>query len=553
MRAEYASAQAANSVSFPAPVKGWNAQDTIASMKPGDAYLLDNWIPRPGYAELRRGFAEQVVGFASSVESLLPYRAGSSEKMFAASGAAIYDTTTYGSLGASVVSGLSNARWQSVNFANDAGVWLFAVNGADTPRTYNGTSWGTSAISATVGSISMTGAVIINVMVHKRRLFLQEANSLRVWYLAADAISGTPGLLDLGPVFREGGNLVGMGVWSAAGGVDNPIAAAVFVTDQGEAAVYVGNDPSDADAWSLDGVYSIGKPLGSRAVFQTASDLVIITHDGAVPMSLAKQADRSSQKSRAVTSRIQNAFSLAAATHGEKFGWEAVLYPAGQLAIINVPVVENGMAKQFVQNTQTGAWCQFVGISAACWAYVNGNIYFGGVDGAGVKGVFRWDTGGSDNGTAIQGDAILAFDGCGMPNQMKNFTEMRPILRASSSLRHYVDVLVDYRVIEPTNIPDVGTTSSDGSWGSGLWGMATWTSSRPLQLNWTTVGGIGRVAAPRIRVISNPERSDVGDARWDEALWDEGIWSGGGQPVYPVTRCEMIGFDLMFVRGAGFG
>lgn len=531
-RAQIQSATNARESSIPAPVRGWNAQDPVAAMKPGDAYQLDNWICRAGYVEIRKGFIGHVTGFASQVESLLPYRAGSGEKLFAVSNGEIYETTSSGALGAAAVSGLSNSRFQAVNFANDAGVWLFAVNGADDPRTYNGSAWSTSSISATVGSISMTGADIINVMPHKRRLFLQEKDSLRVWYLAADAIAGTPGLLDLGPVFPEGGNLVAMGVWSAGGGTDNPLAAAVFVTDQGEAAVYVGNDPSDADQWSLDGVYQVGKPLGPRAILKTASDLIIITHDGAIPMSLAKQADRDKQKSKAITSRIQNEFAKASASYGTKFGWEALVYPTGQLAIINVPITELGRSKQFVQSSQTGAWSQFLGINAICWAFVNDQIYFGGQDGSGQRGVYRWDTGGSDNGTAIQCDCITAFQSFGTPGRNKEFTQMRPILRSAPSVLPYVDMLVDYRITQPSNVPDAETISSGGLWGEGLWGSALWTSSKPLRLDWTAAGGCGLVGAARVRVIANPD-----------AVSD----------VYPTVRCELIGFDVIYIPGGIFG
>lgn len=532
LRRRIGSVATARETSIPAPVNGWNAQDPVAGMKPADAYTLENWICRPGYVELRKGHVGHVTGFASAVESLLPYRTGSNESLFACAGTSIYDVTSSGALGAAVVTGLTNARWEAVNFANDAGVWLVAFNGADTPLTYNGSAWSTSSISATVGSISMTGADIINAMMHKRRLFLQEANSLRVWYLAVNAISGTPGLLDLGPVFAEGGNLIAMGVWSAAGANSDATATAVFVTDQGEAAVYAGDDPSDATAWTLVGVYQIGKPLGPRAVLRTASDLIIVTYDGAIPMSLALQADRDKQKSKAITSSIQNEFSKAATAYGDKFGWQAIIYPTGQLAMINVPITELGRAKQFVQSSQTGKWSQFSGINATCWAYIDGAIYFGGQDGAGVKGVYRWDTGGSDNGTSIQADCITAFQHFGTPGRIKNFSQIRPILRAPASVMPYVDMLVDYKITQPTNIPDSGNVSTDGLWGEGLWGEATWTSSKPLRLDWTTAGGDGFVGAVRVRVIANPAQV-----------------SG----VYPSVRCEIIGFDVIYETGDVFG
>ena len=530
MRHEVQSAEIAEKFTVPSPTRGWNAEDPLANLKRGDAYQLDNWIARPGYCEIRKGFAEHVVDFTVVPESFLPYRAGASEKMFAVSDGSIYDTTSAGALGAAVVSGMANSRFQSINVSNDAGVFLLAFNGADVPRKYDGTTWGTSVISATVGSISMTGAVINNAMLHHRRVFLQEKDSLRVWYLPANAISGTPGLLDLGMVFPQGGGLVGMGVFSIGGGGENPQAMAAFVTDQGEVAIYAGNDPSDADAWAIAGVYTIGKPLGRRAIYNKASDLIVVTHDGAISLRAVMAAEGDSQKYKPVTSRIKNAFAMAATSYGTKFGWETIFYPTGQLTIVNVPITELGRAKQFVQS-QTGAWSQFIGINAVCWVYVNDQIYFAGTDGDGVKGVFRWDTGGSDNGVAIQCDLIPAFDQFG-DARFKNFTMLQPILRIAPQLRPFIDMLVDYKLTQPNNVPDSETSGGSGVWGVSLWGVGLWTSANPLRQDWTSTTGAGYAGAPRLRVISNPDPV-----------------SG----VYPTRRCELLVCNGTYTPGSAFG
>ena len=42
----------------PAPVRGWNARDAIASMNEADAVTLDNWFPSAADVMLRKGSAE---------------------------------------------------------------------------------------------------------------------------------------------------------------------------------------------------------------------------------------------------------------------------------------------------------------------------------------------------------------------------------------------------------------------------------------------------------------------------------------------------------------
>src|SRR5882672_9623928 len=93
----------------PSPTDGWDAISPLAEMDPKRAPILINWVPRPGYVELRGGFNQyNNVASTSPVESLMVYRSGSGEKMFAAAGTQIYDVST-NSTAASVVSGLTSA------------------------------------------------------------------------------------------------------------------------------------------------------------------------------------------------------------------------------------------------------------------------------------------------------------------------------------------------------------------------------------------------------------------------------------------------------------
>ena len=109
--------------SIPAPIGGWDASSPLAAMPIQNAQILDNWIPRAGYVELRRGFVPQQTGFGSPIETLMPYRGGpSGDLLFAASGGKIYDVTTQNAPpGAPAYSGAGSNRWNSTSFANAAG------------------------------------------------------------------------------------------------------------------------------------------------------------------------------------------------------------------------------------------------------------------------------------------------------------------------------------------------------------------------------------------------------------------------------------------------
>ena len=132
----------ASTVTFPAPTGGWNARDALASMGKGDAVILDNFVPKTTEVILRPGSSDHVTGITGTVETLSVYaKANGSYQMFAAAGTAIYDVTVAGAVGAAVQSGLSNARWQTVNFATAGGKFTVWVNGADAARYWDGSAW----------------------------------------------------------------------------------------------------------------------------------------------------------------------------------------------------------------------------------------------------------------------------------------------------------------------------------------------------------------------------------------------------------------------------
>src|SRR5215469_9784230 len=102
----------------PVPTDGWDALSPLASMDPKRAPILQNWVPRPGWVELRGGYniwATTGATFTTGqpIESLIIYRALGSEKMFAGVGGKIFDVSTQFSATTSV-SGLVNNRWQYV-------------------------------------------------------------------------------------------------------------------------------------------------------------------------------------------------------------------------------------------------------------------------------------------------------------------------------------------------------------------------------------------------------------------------------------------------------
>lgn len=532
----------------PAPVGGWDAQSPIANMPPENAVILDNFIPRAGYVELRKGYLPWQTGLTIPVETVMVWRSNQTEPddIFAASGGNIYDVSNQNDAPVSVYTGAGNARWQWINFANDAGTFLYAVNGANDPVYYNGTSFASAVITGTAGVITLDPLTLIDVMDHKGRIFFVQNESLRVWYLAPNAIQGEANLLDLGPIFDKGGAILCQATWTLDGG-SGADDLAVWVTTQGQVAVYQGLDPSDADNWALVGVYDLGFPLSRRSLVKYGSDLTLITSDGVVPLSQALKLDRAQENLVALTQRIQNAFQTAATQYRNNFGWEMTLYQKGSLAICNVPVTELATSEQYVQNVQTGAWCRFTNINAYCWAVANDNIYFGGQD-----GVYLWDTGYADDEATITADLKTAFNYFGSRGDLKKFEMLQPILRISSGVAPAVEVLTDFKEAIPTAVPTTIATNAS-KWDEALWDTAIWSAGIETRDGWTSVTGIGYCGAVRMRVSVSPLNYVVLGATDEEVVgFDETGWVGVSRATRNTNApVEVIAFNLKLQNQTG--
>jgi hypothetical protein len=527
---------------IPAPIGGWDAQSPLAAMPLQNAVILDNWIPRAGFVEIRRGFVPQQTGTPGPVESLMAFRGGpGGDVLFAASAGKLYNVTTPGgALASPVYSGFASNRWNYTAYANAAGVWLIAVNGTDTPIGYNAGAWTPlPAITGSSGSITLNPANLFAVTPHQGRLLFTEANTLHVWFPAAGAVGGAMQLLDLGSVFAKGGRLIGVATWSWQFGVTAD-EYAVFMTDQGQIALYSGIDPSNASDWALTGVYDFGPPLGPKALVKYGADLILITSDGIIPLSQALKLDRSQDNTVALTSMIKDAFARA---YAGNYGWQGILYAGdtassdpnadgGSLGIFNIPVTTLGTSMQYASNLSTGAWCRFLGIDAFCWETANGRIFFGS-----TNGVYQWDVGASDDGQTITADVKSAFSAFGAP-QTKRFTMLRPLLNTSALVQPALEMDVDYQESEPTAVPtvvDVGSTTPE------------------IRYDWTSVTGIGYVGAARMQVALRDDPS-VSAVAVDSGLTDvvavdrsDLLATSPGLP-YDVP-CQLIGFDVLFQIG----
>ena len=484
-------------VPIPAPVGGWNTRDGLGNMPITDAINLDNWYPEATDVGPRAGSQTYAQGISDQVETIFSYASGSNLKLFIAAGNILQNISTIGVQGtvaaATVMAGTTafqNSRFQYVNTGTPGGNFLVAVNGADQRQIYNGTIWfaGSTYSASTIQPFS-------NVELFNQRIFYLEKNTLRVIYHhQVNAIGGTVGVaMDLSSQFRNGGKNLCIGTWTRDGGagMDDFL---VVASDQGELAVYHGTDPSSSSTWAKVGIYRIAPPLSERCMEKMGGELVIATRAGISTMSsiLAGLVQQTPY-----TDKIRTSVNDAVSLYGDHWGWQLKYVPLFNWLLLNVPVAEGNFQQQFVMNSQTMAWCRYLGLYANVWEIHNKLLFFGG-DGVVVEQNTSFL---DDDGDNIFVDGRQAASNFGTARQ-KYFNMFRPLINADGEMGLTADINVDFANVIPTNVPDI-TPQQVAEWDVATWDDYYWADEATPQLFWQSCGRLGTYGSVRMRGTIN--------------------------------------------------
>lgn len=479
----------ANSLPIKAPVGGWDVVSPLADMSPDRAIFMDNYYPKPTLVETRKGWQE----FANiptddpdvqahDIRSIMSYnKPNGSNKLFVADQTGIYDVTAGGAV-AVADSVCTNGSWRSVNISTAGGHFLFACNGVDKSRIYNGTAWTVLDSLSTPALTGVDSEDIVNCCAFKSRLYVLLKDSLDFGYMGVNSIAGAVALFPLGAIFNQGGYLVGIDTWSfdAGKGIDDFL---VLWTSQGEVAVYEGYDPTNAATWSLVGVYNIGTPLSYNSTVKVGGDLLLLTSQGVYPISKALK-DSTVDAQVAISYRIQEAFNFYISKYKDLYGWQILFYPEATMLIVNVPFKRDDtknfvFSYQFVMNTTHNAWTRFTNMAAEVWGTHDRKLYF-----AKHNKIYQAWTGNKDGNGAIRAKCKQAFNAL-RTNSNKHIELVKPIIQTNGSYKLGLALDVDFRTDTPLTV--------QGNFGAAisLWDVAEfdvdlWTGST-VEADWRTV------------------------------------------------------------------
>lgn len=488
----------ARNKTLPAPINGWITASNIAEPPEKAATVLENWFPERRSIRLRGGAARKArISSTLATESVFSYEVGATNRLFAATESAIYNTTSPADPDvppAADVSGQTSGRYSTALFSTAGGSYLTVVNGTDARQLYDGTTWATApAITGITGDTN--GDTLSHVWVFANRLFFVQKGTFLAWYLAVDAIGGAvAGSVSLAGIFQEGGELFTGGTWSIDAG-DGMHDQCVFISNKGEVAVYQGTDPSSATTWAKVGDYHTGDMLGKNAIMKVAGDLVMLSADGMIPLSMVQKLDRAALSLNALSAAVEPDWKREAVARTDH--WHVVKWPEKNMAIIAIPTATNRDEMCFVVNTETGKWCKYTGWDTNCITMYQKYAYFGTSDGT----ILQAEVGGDDDGANYVCTYVGQFENWGFEAHSKVAQLMRSTFIASIPFTPKVSVAVNYSTVLPSP-PSAALDVIVDVWDVGLWDVALWDQEgqQSITTRWRSVSGEGFSMAPVIQV-----------------------------------------------------
>lgn len=485
----------ASMFTFPAPIRGWVLNENLAQVQPAGARILDNWLCTTTGVRPRGGSIKHCT-LDDEVTALFSYNS-TTDKFFAATADAVFDCTAPADPEVALTAaftGQTSGDYSTVQFGTAGGDFLYAVNGTDSPRLFNGTTWTAITGASSPAITGVTTSTLSQVWSFANRLFFVQTNTMIAWYLPVDSIGGAANSFSLAGIFRKGGSLLFGASWSidSGAGLDDKC---VFVSTEGEVAVYAGTNPGSAADWSLQGVYSMPRPLGKNAYTTAGGDILIATEVGMIPISAAIQNDLAALESKAVSAPIARYWQEQ--TRSISDGWQIVKVPRRGVMYVSQPDAVGNTETCLAVNLLTGAWSRCTGWDTRCLGFFDDDCFFGSAD----KCVYRMDLGGSDAGTPYTCTLLMQHDSMGAYGVKKSMRQMRAVFQAGSPINPQISAQADFSEELPSPPASAANYSSD-EWDSGLWDTALWDADVVLtnQANWTATGVTGSTIAPALQL-----------------------------------------------------
>lgn len=374
---------------------GLNLADPLDNMGQEFAIQMDNIIPDPNGDKVRSGYILRKSGVFSC---LLPIPTNGTERVFASKSDTIYIYDPDNWATAPTTKGnFTSDEWMNTQFTDGSGaVHTFFANGQDTPQDFS-----SGTLSDSTFTIP-TGVKLDCPLSFKNRLYFV-GGDFTIYYGGVQSISGALTAFSVGSYFKKGGKILAITNWTqdAGQGLNDLF---VIISTEGEVMIYSGTSP-EADDWQTLGVFQIPRPVGKYCAEMVGADVVIITEQGYLPLSMVLSDLRANRT--AISGKINPIVRDKNFTER----WEIHFFSKRGWLFINAPSsVPRYSHEQHVLNIATNSWCRFVGMDGQSWCVLNDKLYF-----CNGTGIYQADTGTTDNGNWITFKVQKAYNQFGTP------------------------------------------------------------------------------------------------------------------------------------------
>lgn len=478
-------------ITLPLYQVGWSSEAPLADKGAGHLLSCKNYVIKQNLLESRKGYFQisfvdtndDPVTFSEAVKTIIPLQ--EYNMIIVASDDTIYVFENIAGIWTlqKSQSGFSGSEWRWAYMNHQ----VIMVNGLDNAQQIFVTDYGLATQDVTIQDWAVTSApskVFDWVAVLNAQPVAGYGNDLSAWYLPVGYVQGAMKEFDIGESAgtpKKGGSIIGgFNINRDAGMSLNAYIG--FITDQGEAIVYTGNDLDDPTNITYNGTYQTGYPLGKTPFINWSGDLIIMTNKGFISAH-SIFANGENQNAQFIFSQRINTWVLDQATKfGKEPGFMGLVVPNEDIVLFNIPQGGNTFV-QAVMNITSGKWSTFTNINAYTMCVANGHLMFGMADGVYQYGISDTDT------NMIPLEIWTSYSNCGSDYLKRlNFIQIR---HASSNKIHLgFEVFKDfenqsyYNWVDTSGLPDsIGDsgfywsdddTPNDPTPGTAYWDTEYW-------------------------------------------------------------------------------
>lgn len=415
---------------------GWSSEAPLLDKGAGHLLACKNYVIKQNLLESRKGYFnvplydtnDDEIVFTKPIKTIIPLE--EYDMIIVATDGDLYvfqkTANKYTQVAYKTSYSTSEWRWTYANHQ------IIMVNGEDNAQQIYVTNFGTPSQTVTiqdwnVGGTGLSSKIFDWVATLNAQVCAGFGTDLNVWYLPVGYVQGANDMksFDIAASSgtpKKGGKIIAAFNISRDSGM-NLNSYIGFLTSQGEAIVYSGNDLDDPDNIAFNGIYQTGYPLGKTPFINWSGDLIIMTNKGFISAH-SIFANGENQNEQFIFSQRINTWVLdQAAQFGSLYGFMGQVVPTEDFVLFNIPQSGNTFV-QAVMNITTGKWSMFTNINAYTMCVADGKLLFGMGD-----GIYQYGTSDTDT-NAIPLEIWTSYSNCGS-DFLKRLNMMQ--LRHSSS------------------------------------------------------------------------------------------------------------------------